>query len=69
MDISIAVSGPKGLMVPVRNAENMNFADVEREISRLATKVRDGKITIDEMTGGHLYQWWCLWFHVVYTNH
>jgi 2-oxoglutarate dehydrogenase E2 component (dihydrolipoamide succinyltransferase) len=53
VDISIAVSGPKGLMVPVlRNAENMDFADVEREIGRLATKVRDGKITIDEMTGG-----------------
>jgi 2-oxoglutarate dehydrogenase E2 component (dihydrolipoamide succinyltransferase) len=52
-DISIAVSGPKGLMVPVlRNAENMSFAGVEKEIKRLATKVRDGKITVDEMTGG-----------------
>ncbi len=52
-DISIAVSGPKGLMVPViRNAENMSFAGVEKEVKRLATKVRDGKITIDEMTGG-----------------
>ena len=53
VDVSIAVSGPKGLMVPVlRNAENMDFAGVEREIGRLAQKVRDGKITIDEMTGG-----------------
>jgi 2-oxoglutarate dehydrogenase E2 component (dihydrolipoamide succinyltransferase) len=53
VDVSIAVSGPKGLMVPVlRNAENMSFAGVEKEIARLATKVRDGKITIDEMTGG-----------------
>ncbi len=52
-DISIAVSGPKGLMVPVvRNAENMSFAGIEKEIKRLATRVRDAEITIDEMTGG-----------------
>ncbi|BFO68246.1 2-oxoglutarate dehydrogenase complex dihydrolipoyllysine-residue succinyltransferase [Chryseobacterium sp. ES2] len=52
-DISIAVSGPKGLMVPVlRNAENMSFAGVEANIKDLAVKVRDGKITVDEMTGG-----------------
>lgn len=52
-DISIAVSGPKGLMVPVlRNVENMTFAGVEKEIKRLATRVRDGLITVDEMTGG-----------------
>ncbi|MBE4948593.1 2-oxoglutarate dehydrogenase complex dihydrolipoyllysine-residue succinyltransferase [Chryseobacterium culicis] len=52
-DISIAVSGPKGLMVPVlRNAENMSFASVEANIKDLAVKVRDGKITVDEMTGG-----------------
>lgn len=52
-DISIAVSGPKGLMVPVlRNAENMTFSGVEANIKDLATKVRDGKITVDEMTGG-----------------
>jgi 2-oxoglutarate dehydrogenase E2 component (dihydrolipoamide succinyltransferase) len=52
-DISIAVSGPRGLMVPVvRNAEMMSFAGVEKEIKRLALKVRDGKITVDEMTGG-----------------
>ena len=53
VDISVAVSGPKGLMVPVlRNAEAMSFAGVEKEIGRLASKVRDGKITVDEMTGG-----------------
>ncbi|WPO84474.1 2-oxoglutarate dehydrogenase complex dihydrolipoyllysine-residue succinyltransferase [Chryseobacterium sp. JJR-5R] len=52
-DISIAVSGPKGLMVPVlRNAENMSFQSVEANIKDLAIKVRDGKITVDEMTGG-----------------
>ncbi len=52
-DISIAVSGPKGLMVPVlRNAESMSFRSVEVEIARLAEKVRDGSITLDEMTGG-----------------
>ncbi|PIE50996.1 MAG: dihydrolipoyllysine-residue succinyltransferase [Flavobacteriales bacterium] len=52
-DISIAVSGPKGLFVPVlRNAENMSFRGVEANIKDLATKVRDGKISIDEMTGG-----------------
>ena len=52
-DISIAVSGPKGLMVPViRNAENLNFRGVENEVKRLAIRARDGEITIDEMTGG-----------------
>lgn len=52
-DVSIAVSGPKGLMVPVlRNAENMSFRGVEASIKELATRVRDGKITVDEMTGG-----------------
>jgi len=52
-DIGIAVSAPKGLMVPVvRNAELMNFQEVESEIKRLAIKARDGKITINEMLGG-----------------
>lgn len=52
-DISIAVSGPKGLMVPVlRNAELLTFRGVEAEIKRLATRARDGQITVDEMTGG-----------------
>ena len=52
-DISVAVSGPKGLMVPVvRNAETLSFAGVEQEIGRLAVKAREGKITVDDMTGG-----------------
>ena len=52
-DISIAVSGPKGLMVPVvRNAEMLTFRGIEQNIADLATKVRDNKISIDEMTGG-----------------
>ncbi|AXO81097.1 2-oxoglutarate dehydrogenase complex dihydrolipoyllysine-residue succinyltransferase [Olleya aquimaris] len=53
VDISIAVSGPKGLMVPViRNAENLTFRGVESEVKRLALRARDGQITVDEMTGG-----------------
>ena len=52
-DISIAVSGPKGLMVPViRNAENLSFRGIESEVKRLAIRARDGQITVDEMTGG-----------------
>ena len=52
-DISIAVSGPKGLMVPViRNAEKLSFKGVESEVKCLAIRARDGQITIDEMTGG-----------------
>lgn len=52
-DISIAVSGPKGLTVPViRNAENLSFRGVESEVKRLAIRARDGQITVDEMTGG-----------------
>jgi 2-oxoglutarate dehydrogenase E2 component (dihydrolipoamide succinyltransferase) len=52
-DISIAVSGPKGLMVPViRNAENLSFRGIEAEVKRLAIRARDGQITVDEMTGG-----------------
>lgn len=53
VDVSIAVSGPKGLMVPViRNAENMTMWEIEAEVKRLALKARDGKLTIPEMTGG-----------------
>ena len=53
VDVSIAVSAPKGLMVPViRNAESMSFDQVEKEVIRLATRARDNKLTIDEMTGG-----------------
>ena len=52
-DISIAVSSPKGLVVPViRNAESLSFDQIEKEVVRLATKARDGKLTIEEMTGG-----------------
>ena len=52
-DISVAVSGPKGLMVPVvRNAEELSFSGIETEIKRLAIKARDGQITVDDMTGG-----------------
>jgi 2-oxoglutarate dehydrogenase E2 component (dihydrolipoamide succinyltransferase) len=52
-DVGIAVSSPKGLMVPIlRNAEQMSLAEIEREIKRLAVKARDGKITPEDMTGG-----------------
>jgi 2-oxoglutarate dehydrogenase E2 component (dihydrolipoamide succinyltransferase) len=52
-DISIAVSAPKGLVVPVvRNAQQMNFAEIEKEILRLAGKARDNKLSIEDMTGG-----------------
>ena len=52
-DISIAVSGPKGLMVPVvRNAQDLTFAGIENEIKRLAIKAREGEITVDDMSGG-----------------
>ena len=52
-DISIAVSGPKGLMVPVvRNAQDLTFSGIENEIKRLALKARDGEITVDDMSGG-----------------
>ena len=53
VDLSIAVSTPRGLVTPVvRNAEKMSFAQLETEIARLAAKARDGKLSIDEMTGG-----------------
>ncbi len=52
-DVGIAVSSPKGLMVPVlRNAEQMTLHEIEAEIKRLAIKARDGKLSVDEMTGG-----------------
>ncbi|OOG69570.1 2-oxoglutarate dehydrogenase complex dihydrolipoyllysine-residue succinyltransferase [Algoriphagus sp. A40] len=52
-DISVAVSAPKGLVVPViRNAESMTFDQIEKEIVRLAGKARDNKLSIEEMTGG-----------------
>lgn len=52
-DISIAVSSPKGLVVPViRNAESLSMAEIEKEVAQLASKARDSKLTIEEMTGG-----------------
>jgi 2-oxoglutarate dehydrogenase E2 component (dihydrolipoamide succinyltransferase) len=52
-DISIAVSAPKGLVVPViRNAESLSFVEIEREVLKLATKARENKLSIEEMTGG-----------------
>ncbi len=52
-DISIAVSAPKGLVVPViRNAESLSMAQIEQEVINLATKARDNKLTMEEMTGG-----------------
>jgi 2-oxoglutarate dehydrogenase E2 component (dihydrolipoamide succinyltransferase) len=52
-DVSIAVSAPKGLVVPVvRNAESMSFADIEKQIAEYGKKAKDGTLTIDEMTGG-----------------
>tara|TARA_X000000950_G_scaffold227085_1_gene274107 strand:+ start:34289 stop:35512 length:1224 start_codon:yes stop_codon:yes gene_type:complete len=53
IDISVAVSGPKGLVVPViKNAQDLSFSEIEIEIKRLALKARDGEITIDDMSGG-----------------
>lgn len=53
VDISIAVSAPKGLVVPIiRNAESMSLQDIEKSVAELATKARDSKLTIEEMTGG-----------------
>jgi len=53
VDVSIAISAPKGLVVPVlRNAESLNLAQIEQEIKNLAIKARNNKLTLDEMTGG-----------------
>lgn len=52
-DISIAVSGPRGLVVPViRNAESLSLAEIEKEVKRLAGKARDNKLSLEEMSGG-----------------
>jgi 2-oxoglutarate dehydrogenase E2 component (dihydrolipoamide succinyltransferase) len=52
-DISIAVSAPKGLVVPViRNAESLGMADIEKEVVKLATRARDNKLSLEEMQGG-----------------
>src|SRR5690606_34668994 len=53
VDVSIAVSAPKGLVVPIiRNADSMSLAQIEKSVIELATKARDNKLTIEEMTGG-----------------
>ena len=53
VDLSVAVATPKGLVTPVvRNAEGMNFVDIEKEIAALGKKARDGKLTIEDMAGG-----------------
>src|SRR5690606_35214277 len=52
-DIGVAVSAPQGLVVPVvRDADAMSFADIEKEIAALGRKARDGKLSIEELTGG-----------------
>ncbi|HRG77450.1 MAG TPA: 2-oxo acid dehydrogenase subunit E2, partial [Leptospiraceae bacterium] len=52
-DIGVAVGGPKGLVVPVvRDADQLSFAGIESEIARLANRVKDGKISLEEMQGG-----------------
>jgi hypothetical protein len=53
VDLSVAVATPKGLVTPVvRNAEGMNFIDIEKEIASLGKKARDGKLTLEDMAGG-----------------
>lgn len=53
VDLSVAVATPKGLVTPVvRNAEGMNFVDIEKEIARLGKKAKDGKLTLEDMAGG-----------------
>jgi 2-oxoglutarate dehydrogenase E2 component (dihydrolipoamide succinyltransferase) len=52
-DIGIAVGSPRGLVVPIiRNADQMSFADIEKKIAEFGTKARDGKLTLDDLTGG-----------------
>ena len=71
-DVGVAVSTDRGLVVPVlRNAENMSIANIENGIYDYAMKARDGKLTIDEMTGGtfHHHQWWCLRFTDLNANY
>ncbi|CAI5713352.1 unnamed protein product [Peronospora destructor] len=54
VDMSVAVSTPKGLVTPVlKNTESMSFADVEKGLAELAARARDGKLTLEEMTGGN----------------
>jgi 2-oxoglutarate dehydrogenase E2 component (dihydrolipoamide succinyltransferase) len=71
-DISIAVSTPRGLTVPViRNAESLSMADIEKKVGELAAKARDNKLSMEELQGGtfYHYQWWCIWFFNEHTYH
>ena len=70
IDMGIAVSAPKGLVVPViRNAESMTIAEIEAEIIRLALKARDNKLN-EEMTGGRFpSQMGCIWFFNVHSHY
>ena len=71
-DISIAVSAPKGLVVPViRNAESLSMADIEKRVVELAKKARDNKLSPDEMAGGTftITNGWCIWLTDVYAYH
>ena len=68
-DIGIAVSTPRGLIVPVlHNADNLSFAGIELAIRTFAMRARDNKITIEELTGGTftITQWRYIWFHAVH---
>src|SRR5690606_33097958 len=52
-DIGVAVSSPRGLVVPIlRNADQLSFADIERQIAEFGVRAREGKLTLDELTGG-----------------
>jgi 2-oxoglutarate dehydrogenase E2 component (dihydrolipoamide succinyltransferase) len=65
VDLSVAVATPKGLVTPVvRNAEGMNFVDVEKEIASLGKKARDGKLTLEDMAGGTFTM--CVYFSPFY---
>ena len=71
-DISVAVSAPKGLMVPVvRNVENMGLAEIEKEIASLAEKARTGKLSIPRNDWRNLYnhKWRCIWLYDVNTSY
>ena len=66
VDLSVAVATPKGLVTPVvRNAEGMNFVDIEKEINRLGKKARDGKLTLEDMAGGTFTM--SVYFHDIFV--
>ena len=58
VDLSVAVATPKGLVTPVvRNAEGLSFVEIEKEIAALGKKARDGKLTLEDMSGGTFTMW------------